>query len=352
MIDGPEARRAFLLRKIREQTEALQELEQLHKQDAQLLLRRSVQHQLRHVQRLLPSDSLDNIWPLIHSAYHHSLRLLRDGAAQPRRGGHDSVLFQLPVRLGGLGVPKHYMVAPHARPAMEQSSAKLLGEIMLSLYPDHALGSDGAEASLISQAKRVAAEYARLDKGMMDKLSMEQATTAVANGDMIANACLQTFLIDAHTTLSDRQVQVILHSRTLLGASGDICPDCLQPNCHGHDDDCGDRPHRRTVRHDSSKHLFVAALRRVKGVRVNPEPRIEAQSMRRTDWRVHGLAAAGGGGDTDYDFTFVSLINAGPQRAPGRADHMLLASQQGMRVAATKRLNAYLDSKAQHKSQY
>ncbi|KAE8224162.1 hypothetical protein CF319_g2903 [Tilletia indica] len=181
---------------------------------------------------------------------------------------------------------------------------------------------------------------------------MEEAMTVVANGDMIANACLQTFPIDARTTLSDRQVQVILHNRTLLRASGDICSDCLQPNSHGHDDDCGDRPHRRTVRHDSSKHLFVAALRRVKGVRVNAEPRIEAQSMRRTDWRVHGPAAAGGGGDTDYDITFVSLTNAGSQRAPGRTDHMLLASQQGMRVAATKRLNAYLDSKAQHKSQY
>ncbi|CAD6927258.1 unnamed protein product, partial [Tilletia controversa] len=74
--------------------------------------------------------------------------------------------------------------------------------------------------------------------------------------------------------------------------------------------------------------------------------------MRRTDWRVHGSAAAGGGGDTDYDITFVSLTNLSARRAPGRAEHLLLVNRLGMRAAATKRLHAYLDAKAKHKSQY
>ncbi|KAE8239318.1 hypothetical protein A4X06_0g8349 [Tilletia controversa] len=82
-----------------EHAATLDQLQQLHKQDAQLLLRRSLQHQLRHLQRFLPSEGLDDAWALVDSALHHSLRLLRDGAAQPRRGTHDSVLFQLPLRL-------------------------------------------------------------------------------------------------------------------------------------------------------------------------------------------------------------------------------------------------------------
>ncbi|KAE8239030.1 hypothetical protein A4X06_0g8537 [Tilletia controversa] len=235
---------------------------------------------------------------------------------------------------------------------MEQSSAKLLQEIMPSLFLDQTLGLDGADVPLISQAKRMEAEYARLNHSMMSKLSLEEAQTVVANGEGIGAACLQTFPIDARTTLSDRQVQVTLHNRTIIRAIGPICPDCMHPNIHGHDDDCGDRPHRRTVRHDTSKYIYVAALRRIKGVRVNPEPRIEAQSMRRTDWRVHGPAAAGGGGDTDYDITFVSLTNAGARGAPGRAEQLLQVEELGMRAVAKKRLHAYLDAKAQHKSQY
>ncbi|CAD6969814.1 unnamed protein product, partial [Tilletia controversa] len=253
--------------------------EQLHKQDAQLLLRRSVQLQLRHLQRLLPSEGLDDVWTLLDDAYHHSLRLIRDGGARPRRGAHDSTLFQLPLRLGGLGVPKHQLIAPHARAAMEQSSFFLLREVLPSLWPDHAVSSDGDEAQFTPQAKRVEFEYQRLDDALMEKLSLEEAQTVVANGDRLGSTCLQTFPIDARTTLSDRQVQVTLHNRTLLRAAAPLCPDCTLPNSHGHDDDCGDRPHRRTVRHDNSKNLFVAALRRVKGVRVNAEPRIEEQSM-------------------------------------------------------------------------
>ncbi|CAD7069307.1 unnamed protein product, partial [Tilletia caries] len=191
--------------------------------------------------------------------------------------------------------------------------------IMPSLYPDDPLDPEGDDDPLIPQSKRVAAEYERLDNEFMRKLSIEQAMTVVANGSR-------------------------------MGCP--ICPDCMQPNTHGHDDDCSDRPHRRTVRHDSSKHLFVAAIRRIKGATANLEPRIEAQSMRRTDWRVHGTTAAGGGGDTDYDITFISLTNATAQRAPDRAEHLALAAREGMRVAATKRLQAYLDAKARSKSRF
>ncbi|KAE8242020.1 hypothetical protein A4X06_0g7304, partial [Tilletia controversa] len=223
---------------------------------------------------------------------------------------------------------------------------------MPSLYPDDPLDPEGDDDPLIPQSKRVAAEYERLDNEFMRKLSIEQAMTVVANGSRMGCACLHTFPMDARTTLSDRQVQVLLHNRTIIHAKGPICPDCMQPNTHGHDDDCSDRPHRRTVRHDSSKHLFVAAIRRIKGATANLEPRIEAQSMRRTDWRVHGTTAAGGGGDTDYDITFISLTNATAQRAPDRAEHLALAAREGMRVAATKRLQAYLDAKARSKSRF
>ncbi|KAE8236882.1 hypothetical protein A4X13_0g8997 [Tilletia indica] len=352
MIGGPEACYSFLRDKVSEMDVPLRQLQQLHKQDAQLLLRRSLQHQLRHLQRMLPSAGLETVWVTLDTALHHALRLIRDGAVQPRRGEFDTTLFQLPIRLGGLGVPKHEVIAPHARAAMEQSSLHLLRGILPALFPDDQAIADGDDTAFISQATRVAAEYARMDRELMGRLSIEQAMTVVGNGSRLGSACLHTFPSDARTTLSDRQVQVLLHNRTLVRSAAPVCSDCSQPNTHGHDDDCSDRSHRRTVRHDTTKFLFVAFLRRCKGTVVNAEPRIEAQSMRRTDWRVHGPAAAAGGGDTDYDITFISATNSTSQRAPDRAAHLLLAGQEGMRAAATKRLQAYLDVKAQHKSSF
>ena len=127
------------------------------------------------------------------------------------------------------------------------------------------------------------------------------------------------------------------------------CPQCMQVNDHGHDDDCSDRAHHRTVRHNIVKGILVSALRRVKGTQVVVEPLLEANSHRRTDWRVHGTAAEDGSSNTDYDITFISTTNLTARRAPDRAQHEQQIALDGMRKAATNRLQAYLDAKAKTK---
>ncbi|KAK0558571.1 hypothetical protein OC844_005043, partial [Tilletia horrida] len=111
----------------------------------------------------------------------------------------------------------------------------------------------------------------------------------------------------------------------------------------------GNRSHLRTARHNIVKHLLVAALRRTKGTQVAVEPLLTADSNRRTDWRVHGTAAKDGSSNTDYDITFISTTNITAQRAPDRDKHEQQAARDGMRTAASTRLQAYLNAKAQTK---
>ena len=72
--------------------------------------------------RVIATNDIESAWAPLDDALHRSLRLVRDNAAELRRGDFDAALFQLPLRLDGLGVPRHALIGPHARTAMELMS--------------------------------------------------------------------------------------------------------------------------------------------------------------------------------------------------------------------------------------
>ena len=127
----------------------------------------------------------------------------------------------------------------------------------------------------------------------------------IDNGSKIGRKWLTTIPFNKALTLSDADVAVALHYRTLCPGSSNMCQYCGHVNSPAHDDVCNSRPNRRLARHEYIKSLLIRYLR-ASGSSVTPEPTVKNGKLR-TDFRVAGIAATNGG-TTEYDLAIISPL--------------------------------------------
>ncbi|CAD6969592.1 unnamed protein product, partial [Tilletia controversa] len=310
MIGSRDARAKFLNDSIVRESAKIGKLAAPPKQDAFLLLQQCVQHNLRHLLRVLRTDDLPAQWMVHDHELHAALRQLRDSG--PRRGPHDGVLFSLPLKNGGCGVPKFSDLSPLARASSRQSADQFLRDTLQApipprtvLFPQVHEGDEAAgvervevyeeEIDMVSQQERCRTLYKTMEDELLKKLPREQAASVAENGSRLARRALTTIPFTQRTQLQDPQVQVWLYIRTLLRRRQSTCSDCGQPNAHDHDDVCVQRVQRYNVRHDGVRNLIARGLRHTKRTQVLIEPPVEERfGQRRTDLRVAGLGAETG----------------------------------------------------------
>ncbi|CAD7062883.1 unnamed protein product, partial [Tilletia caries] len=275
MIGGVEARARFLREKVADEVEVLGRLRSLGRQDALLLLTKSIQHTLRHLLRTLNTDGITNPWHNLDHALHDALVFVRGSSAHDEEV--DRILFSLPARLGGCAVPLYAHIAPHARAAMRAESdhtlatRQLLQPCASPVLPRPASLDDTADEERgPRQRDRLKPVWA----GMLAFLavgpsedspprSIDQLVTVLGHSSPLGRRWLSVFPFDINSQLSDREVQVGLQLRTLQPMPHARCLDCGQRASHGHDDICAMVTHRRVKRHNTAARFMDDGLQRV-----------------------------------------------------------------------------------------
>ncbi|CAD6935596.1 unnamed protein product [Tilletia laevis] len=230
MIGGVAPRARFLAEKIREEVEVLGRLRSLGRQDALLLLTKSIQHTLRHLLRTLSTDGIDSHWNELDNALHEALVFLRGSTAHNKEV--DRILFSLPARLGGCAVPQFADIAPHARDSMRMESdhtlaiRQLLRPYTSPAFPRPSSLDDDAEEE---RGPRQRDRLKQVWTGMLVSLAVssddyppllpiDQLISVLGHRSPLGRRWLSVFPFDINTALSDREIQVGLQPCSFIGA--------------------------------------------------------------------------------------------------------------------------------------
>ena len=293
VVGAKDARVQFLREKTSVTLSKLDRLNGLPSQHAFLLLTRCIQHDLRHLQRTLYMEDASEEWDVLDNGLWNALRSLR---GSPRTLPWDEWIFSLPTNLGGLGIPSHRELAPFAHAAMADTAEQTLKP----LYD-----SDNMEVEVVkSQRERCAVHYDDSYHQLLNSLTPYQQNMMVDNSSKLGRKWLTTIPFNKALALSDSEVSVALHLRTLCPGQVDHCIHCGLSNITGHDDVCNSRPNRRLARHDHIKRLLVKHIHMAPNSSVSVEPMVKDSHLR-TDFRVAGPASFIGG-QSEYDLTIVA----------------------------------------------
>ena len=296
---GPaDFRRGFLQAKVDRQVALLAKLPDLKSQHALLLLRFSLQQDLRHLQRSLRTDDMAGCWAQLDGALVEAVLLLR---SSPRRLETDADLVSLPTRLGGLGVLSHSECAPLAYAAALEAADVALCTV-LGLAVDES-------RQVLSQRARCATVFDARQSVLLSRLSTREQDSVVEASSALGRRWLSVLPFSANLSLSDAEVSAGLHFRTLCPGRDALCSHCSASNDFGHDDVCDGRPPWTLARHEQVKRLLFTTLSAAPDLRVDLEPVVPGTSDR-TDLRVTGPS-----GVREYDVSVVSLSSVDARRA-------------------------------------
>jgi hypothetical protein len=296
-IGSKEARTQFLQSKIDEQAALVAKLSDLPNQHALLLLRLSIQQNLRHLMRTLDSSGLEDLWAELDTLLHAALRRIRNS---PRFMDSDATLFSLPPSFGGLGVPRFADCIPHARAAMTDTAIHTI---------DSAFGSaEDPGPTPPKQGVRLTKMYAKQQEAFLSTSSPSDCITLADNSSSLGRRWLTTIPYFPALRLSDPEVSAALHIRTLCPGQSPNCRHCALPNIPGHDDLCSARPNWRLARHEVVKKSLMRHLSSIPQVAITPEPPVPDSNMR-TDFRITGVASPLGV-SSELDLTIVAPTSA------------------------------------------
>lgn len=302
---GPTVGRArFLSAKIDKLEAKVQKLVDLPSQHSLLLLRQCIQQDLRHLQRTLKSDDLNEQWARLDAVIWDAAARIR--AAQGERDSErDREVFRLPVKLGGLGLLSHQDCAPLAFATASESSDLLLSSL-LGPPPSPPLLSDADNPkSIVPQRTRCLAMFTAQRDQLFSKIEPMAQQIMVESSSLLGRRWLNVIPFSQRQRLTDFEISAALHIRTLITGRIGGCKHCGEENVLGHDEVCLGRKIWRVARHEQVKRTITESLRKLPGVQVAMEPFI-GETRRRNDIRVIGSREAGMCSG-EYDVTVVSL---------------------------------------------
>ncbi|TIB07091.1 hypothetical protein E3P90_04146, partial [Wallemia ichthyophaga] len=227
-VGSKKKRAAFLRAKIAKVVSKLDLLQGLRSQHALLLLTRCIQSELRHLQRCLRSDDMMEEWVTLDTALIRQVQLLRGSS---RELLSDEWIISLPVRYGGMGISMHSKIAPLAYSAMADFTQDMLRPIFDTVYEP---GNDNV-AQPERQHQRVSKIHEEQYKKHVD-LTREQQNILIDSQSKFGKSWLTTIPYNNSLALSNSEVSVALHYRTLCPGQAEFCLACGLRNTIGHDD--------------------------------------------------------------------------------------------------------------------
>lgn len=275
-IGSKNARESFLLDKITAVEKDIQNLRLLPHQHALLILRKSLQHKLRHLTRQLKSDDMPHLWDRLDASLWNALDTVRGHIPIEQHHRRDRAILSLPTALGGCGMLSHKEIAPLAYQAAHSAASDTLHRLVPRLRPDDDLRSQrelSQEAFLIKQDL------------LMASLDPRERVLVTESASQVGRRWLDVIPSSARFKLSDIAVQTGLHYRTLTPGHRGDCTKCAVPNLTAHDEACLGRPDYRVSRHEVVKHALATGLRMAPRVEVVIEP-FFPDLRRRNDIRV------------------------------------------------------------------
>jgi hypothetical protein len=269
-------RAAFLLDKVVKVEADLANLHLLPRQYALLLLRKSIQHKLRHLSRHLQSDDLPELWHRLDASLWTAVDKLRGHIPSEVNHKRDRCLLSLPPALGGCGVTSHLEVSPLAYKAAHSLSTTVLRP----LVPRLELESD-------TRSQRELSQEAALIKQelLLASLDSRDQITITESASQVGRRWLDVTPSSSRLVMSDADVMANLHHRTLLSGYPGNCQLCASPNLPSHDEACRGRQDFRISRHESVKHIIASGLRGIPRMQVEVEPFLP-NLRRRNDIRI------------------------------------------------------------------
>ena len=294
VVGSKQARVQFLRDKIAGVSSKLIHLNNLPSQHSFLLLTRCIQQDLRHLQRTLWMGDAPEEWDPLDNALWDSLKLLR---GSPRVQPWDEWIFSLPSSLGGMGIPSHREIAPLAYETMADTAE-------VTLKPISDPGSDEDDFIVRPQRQRCAEHYGHSHQQLLNSLTHEQQNIMVDNGSKLGRKWMTTIPFNKALELSDGDISVALHIRTLCPGQNEYCLHCGNVNEAGHDDICNSRPNRRLARHEYIKNLLIRHIESAPNTKVLPEP-MTKDGNSRTDFRITGPPSFTGG-QSEYDLSITA----------------------------------------------
>lgn len=261
-IGGIEARRAFLKGKIDQLEQALEKLYDMPKQHAFLLLQASVQLLLRHLQRCLDPEGLDDLWEQVDRMVLTCVRRIR-GNAEP--GAFDQEILALPRKAGGLGIPLHQEVSRIAYPAAQEEAQCTIQRILRDFESRNANEPTPERVrNNVEQAPTTTQRPAKLQRSRVRSLMEEKRTRLLQtldqhrrnaveeNASYLGSLWLRILPTQKQLTLADSEVMAALNQRMLVASQPENqpCPHCSLASPFGHETTCLQRPRIPIVRHD------------------------------------------------------------------------------------------------------
>lgn len=188
-------------------------------------------------------------------------------------------LSHLPARLGGLGLLSFSDVAPPAyKTAVAQSDKHLANVFNLDTSDD---------ASIPTQCELCATLWDLQQATIFDVLNDPQRKILIENASQMGKRCLNVIPYFQPLRLSNQEVAMGLHDRTLVGSSIPICAFCDSNSPLGHDELCRTRNSWAQRCHDSINRIIHRGLQSIQRAIVFIEPRT-VEGQRRNDLRVRG----------------------------------------------------------------
>ncbi|TIA93794.1 hypothetical protein E3P96_04159 [Wallemia ichthyophaga] len=235
-------------------------------------------------------------WVTLDTALIRQVQLLRGSS---RELLSDEWIISLPVRYGGMGISMHSKIAPLAYSAMADFTQDMLRPIFDTVYEP---GNDNV-AQPERQHQRVSKIHEEQYKKHVD-LTREQQNILIDSQSKFGKSWLTTIPYNNSLALSNSEVSVALHYRTLCPGQAEFCLACGLRNTIGHDDLCQSRPNLRRARHEHIKRLLLKHLASVPNNTITSEPTTK-NSHRRTDFRIGGSCSKVGGA-SEYDLTIIA----------------------------------------------
>lgn len=287
---GPaEVRQDFLSDKISLLSNKLSQLRGLPSQHAFLLLKYSLQQELRHLQRSLDPTAILPLWG-------QADKLLWTTISKLARTDQDFLpadavpiqLCSLPAKLGGLGIFSHEKITPLARLAANDNADRVLAP----LFPMTRV--IGPLNQLSTQNDLCAELWDDQLRNLLATITPAEQVLVTEASSPIARKWLSSIPYAYGTSFTDAEYATGLRYRLLLQPEG-TCPRCGEVRNLSHDEVCippAMAGRWRVSRHEGIKYALADALRSLHDSVVETEPFLW-HDTRRDDVKFTSTSASG-----------------------------------------------------------
>ena len=281
---GPlKLRKAFLKSKADMLEDTLGRIMALPKQHALLLIRGSAHLLLRHLLRQLDPTGLAELWNEIDASLKASIDILAARDFGPT-SAYCTGLISVPVKDGGLGIPKHLTLI-----GLHEAAYKAATPRIRQIQPAFTFPGTWTSSTprLFQAGMNQVITNAVIKSQSPDKLAAMQE-----NSSYLSRQWLSVLPTQKHLTLADSDITEALRTRLLIPCkSPDMpCTHCGAIPRIGHEDTCRAANRRWISRHNQVTRAFINTLSSRADLEVEAEPLIttgsDTQGELRADFSV------------------------------------------------------------------